>query len=51
MILVLLVDEEGKTLVREHAVMLVNGWVEEEKGKLGAVGMEVGLWDGEVFMS
>jgi hypothetical protein len=51
MILVLLVDEEGKTLVREHAVMLVNGWVKEEKGKLGAVGMEVGLWNGEVFMS
>ncbi|KAL1795084.1 hypothetical protein ACET3X_006900 [Alternaria dauci] len=50
MVLVLLVDEEGKTLIREHAVMLVQGWVNEERGKLDGGKIEYGVWEGEVFM-
>ncbi|KAH6879018.1 hypothetical protein BKA58DRAFT_453237 [Alternaria rosae] len=50
MVLLLLVDETGETLVRGHAVMLVEGWVEEERGKMGVGGIEFGVWEGEVFM-
>jgi len=50
MVLLLLVDEEGETLVRGHAVMLVEGWVEQERGKAGVGGIEFGVWEGEVFM-
>jgi hypothetical protein len=34
-VIFLLVDEEGKTLVREHALMLVQRWVDEESGQVG----------------
>ena len=50
MVLLLLVDEEGKTLIREHAVMLVQGWVNEERGKLDGGKIEFGVWEGEVLM-
>ncbi|KAG9188624.1 hypothetical protein G6011_07329 [Alternaria panax] len=50
MLLLLLVDEEGKTLIREHAVMLVQGWVNEERGKLGGGEIEFGVWEGEILM-
>ncbi|CAG5172887.1 uncharacterized protein ALTATR162_LOCUS7540 [Alternaria atra] len=50
MVLLLLVDEEGKTLIREHAAMLVQGWVQEERGKLGGGKIDFGVWDGEVLM-
>jgi hypothetical protein len=50
MVLLLLVDEEGKTLIREHAVMLVQGWVNEERAKLGRGKIEFGVWEGEVLM-
>lgn len=50
MVLLSLVDEKGETLVREHAVMLVKGWVEEERGRVGVGRIDFGLWEGEVFM-
>jgi len=50
MVLLLLVDEEGETLVRGHAVMLVEGWVEQERGKVRDGRIEFGVWEGEVFM-
>jgi len=54
MVMVLLGDEEGKTLSREHVCSLVEGWVGDcARGIVGAErGGKVGfgVWEGEVLM-
>jgi hypothetical protein len=48
MVLMLVVDEEGNVLKREHVVKMVGDWMEGVSGE--GVEVEGGVWGGDVFM-
>ncbi|CAA9957520.1 hypothetical protein PTMSG1_01128 [Pyrenophora teres f. maculata] len=51
MVNLLLVDEEGETLMREHVCGLVEGWVSDvAKAIVGGGKVRFGVWEGEVIM-
>lgn len=52
MIMLLVVDEEGKTLQRRHVNEQVGKWIGGvDKEGNGGVDAHFGVWGGELFMS
>lgn len=52
MIVLLVVDEEGKTLDRRHVNEQVEKWIKGvDREEYGSVDTYFGVWSGELFMS